>query len=81
MAAAMQGLATSEGYTSVVEGMDCSNAAALPILKRADLGGLTDVTGFGLAGHLGEMLRGAGLGAKVEIARVPLYPRGGRIHA
>ena len=35
---------------------------------------LTDVTGFGLAGHLAEMLRDTGLGAKVDLASVPLLP-------
>ncbi|MCR9254631.1 MAG: selenide, water dikinase SelD [Alphaproteobacteria bacterium] len=33
---------------------------------------MTDVTGFGLAGHLLAMLRPAGLAAKVDLARVPL---------
>jgi selenide,water dikinase len=35
---------------------------------------LTDVTGFGLLGHLLEMCRGAGLGATLDMARVPLLP-------
>lgn len=33
---------------------------------------MTDVTGFGLLGHLLEMARGAGLGARVSMERVPL---------
>jgi selenide,water dikinase len=33
---------------------------------------LTDVTGFGLAGHLLEMARGSGTTAVVEMAHVPL---------
>ena len=33
---------------------------------------MTDVTGFGLLGHLLEMCRGAGLGAQVRAADVPL---------
>ena len=35
---------------------------------------MTDVTGFGLLGHLLEMCCGAGLDAEVEIERVPLLP-------
>ncbi len=44
----------------------------------ADLGGLvgvhamTDVTGFGLLGHLLEICRASGLGATVEVARLPI---------
>jgi len=35
---------------------------------------MTDVTGFGLLGHLLEMCRGSGLGARIEVDRVPLLP-------
>ena len=35
---------------------------------------LTDVTGFGLAGHLLELCRGSKLGATLDWSRVPLHP-------
>ncbi|HVZ35403.1 MAG TPA: selenide, water dikinase SelD [Polyangiaceae bacterium] len=35
---------------------------------------LTDVTGFGLLGHLLEMCRGSGLGACIERSQLPLLP-------
>ena len=35
---------------------------------------LTDVTGFGLVGHLLEVCRASGVGATVEFARLPLLP-------
>jgi len=35
---------------------------------------MTDVTGFGLLGHLLEMARGAGLTAKLSMATIPLLP-------
>jgi selenide,water dikinase len=34
---------------------------------------MTDVTGFGLLGHLLEICRGSKLGASVDLARVPLH--------
>jgi selenide,water dikinase len=35
---------------------------------------LTDVTGFGLLGHLLEVCRGSGVGARIDFGRVPLLP-------
>lgn len=35
---------------------------------------MTDVTGFGLLGHLAEMCEGSGLSATVDFARVPVIP-------
>ena len=49
----------------------------LPGMELANLAGvhaMTDVTGFGLLGHLLEMCRGSGLGARIEAGRVPLLP-------
>lgn len=46
-----------------------------PGIELARLGGvhaLTDVTGFGLAGHTLEMARSAGLQAQIDWAAVPL---------
>jgi len=34
----------------------------------------TDVTGFGLIGHLLEMLRASGVGAEIDAAAVPILP-------
>src|ERR1700674_2746002 len=40
-----------------------------------DVHAMTDVTGFGLLGHLLEMCRGASLGAEVDFEAVPLFTR------
>src|SRR5690606_20332771 len=39
--------------------------------KLAGVRAMTDVTGFGLLGHLVEMADGSGLSARIEFARVP----------
>ena len=35
---------------------------------------MTDVTGFGLLGHLAEMCEGSGLSATIEFDKVPVIP-------
>ena len=35
---------------------------------------MTDVTGFGLLGHLGEMCEGSGLSATIEFQKIPVIP-------
>jgi selenide,water dikinase len=74
LAAAMQGRALSASVDAVQTSMDLSNADALRTLQCHGASALTDVTGFGLAGHLGEMLRAANLGVALEIDQVPLFP-------
>jgi selenide, water dikinase len=41
--------------------------------KIRDINAMTDVTGFGLLGHLVEMADGSGLSAQIELNRVPLF--------
>ena len=49
----------------------------VPGMELAGLTGvhaMTDVTGFGLLGHLLEMCRGSGLAARITAAQLPLLP-------
>ena len=57
----------------VFEGMLTSNGDAASILRQAGLPAVTDVTGFGLAGHLAEMLEASGTGAEIKIDEIPRY--------
>ncbi len=74
MAWAMRGSAAEASLKSALEQMDKSNAPALELLQQAGVTALTDVTGFGLLGHLGEMLRAGDVGASVTIDSVPVIP-------
>ncbi|MBO6226466.1 MAG: selenide, water dikinase SelD, partial [Shewanella sp.] len=51
------------------------NTIGTTIAKISGVNALTDVTGFGLAGHLLEMCQGAKLTAKLKFDAVPLLPR------
>jgi selenide,water dikinase len=51
-----------------------TNARAAAVARELDASAATDVTGFGLAGHLGQMLRQSKASAVIDLDRVPLLP-------
>ena len=51
------------------------NRGACEAMVRTGADAATDITGFGLIGHLREMADGSGLGADVDAAAVPLFDR------
>jgi selenide,water dikinase len=57
---------------SAVDSMARLNVASARAMRRVGVSAATDVTGFGLLGHLGEMIRGSGVSADLEAAAVPL---------
>ncbi len=56
-----------------IESMVTLNRAASEVAQRFEVRAMTDVTGFGLLGHLREML-GRRMGARIDGASVPLLP-------
>ena len=74
MAADMQGRARSEWVRATLEAMQRTNASAGRLAQAAGVHAATDVTGFGLAGHLATLLDGTNLLARLERGVVPLLP-------
>jgi selenide,water dikinase len=66
-AAAMEGAARPEWIDAALEVMQRSQAPLLELLAAHGCLACTDVTGFGLLGHLGEMLTGAAPGVRVRL--------------
>jgi selenide,water dikinase len=60
------------GYRTLVDTTTRLNSAGPDLAQLPGVHAMTDVTGFGLLGHLLEMCRGAGLGARVKMAAIPL---------
>ena len=67
------GLAASALEAAVAE-MCRLNDTASGLALEAGVTGATDVTGFGLLGHLQEMCSASGLGARLDAAAVPVLP-------
>ncbi|MBC7455947.1 MAG: selenide, water dikinase SelD, partial [Massilia sp.] len=63
-----------EGYASMIANTTKLNKPGKALSEMAGVHALTDVTGFGLLGHLLELARGAGLTAQLRMADIPLLP-------
>ena len=62
-----------EAYRSAVHSMAELNAAGADALLEAGAHAATDVTGFGLAGHLHEMLLASDCSASLDFSSIPLF--------
>ena len=70
-AADMRAEAPCEAVEAALASMLRSNEAAARILRGHEATSCTDVTGFGLLGHLVEMLREGGVDAELDLAAIP----------
>ena len=60
------------GYQALIDTTTCLNRAGPDLAALPGVHAMTDVTGFGLLGHLLEMCRGARLGAQLRMRSIPL---------
>jgi selenide,water dikinase len=77
----MRGRARGEWIEAAIASMVRSNAAAARVARAHSATACTDVSGFGLAGHLGEMLRASKCAAILDLAALPLLPGAGALLA
>jgi selenide,water dikinase len=73
------GRATPEQIAAAVECMATLNRAASEAMVEVGVSAATDVTGFGLLGHLHIALEVAGAAAVVDAGAVPLLPGAGEL--
>ncbi len=57
-----------------IEAMTTLNKVGAEISALESVVALTDITGFGLLGHLGEVCEGSGISAVIQFDKVPLLP-------
>jgi selenide, water dikinase len=63
---------SAEGYAQMIANTTKLNKPGAALAAMDGVHALTDITGFGLAGHTLELARGAKLGVQIEWAKVPL---------
>lgn len=67
-------MASTEVIEKVTRLMAALNRDAASVMARFPVHACTDVTGFGLLGHLAEMVVGTGLGVVLRTAAIPILP-------
>ncbi|GLI66209.1 hypothetical protein VaNZ11_009911 [Volvox africanus] len=70
--AVKKGLLDEQGYRQVMATMTQLNTVGALLSSDSRVHAMTDVTGFGLLGHLLEVCRGSGLHGRVAAGAVPL---------
>ncbi len=68
------GRAPAEGLAAAAESMARLNRDAADAMREAGASACTDITGFGLFGHIFRMLRSRGLGAVINAQALPVFP-------
>jgi selenide,water dikinase len=73
-AALKKGALDAEGYARMIATTTRLNTPGPDLARLPGVHAMTDVTGFGLAGHALEMARGSGCEVRLDWAQVPLLP-------
>jgi selenide,water dikinase len=74
LAAHMRTKARGRWVAACIDSMCASNGPAAKIIMKHSASACTDVTGFGLLGHLGEMLRESNVSVRLELSKLPPLP-------
>jgi selenide,water dikinase len=68
-----KGHLSEAGYAQMLASTTLLNTPGIPLAEMAGVHAITDVTGFGLLGHLLEICRGSGLSAEVRFSDLPVH--------
>jgi selenide,water dikinase len=76
-----RGLISEGGMAEAIQAMTTLNEGAMHAALAQGLRAATDVTGFGLLGHLANIVSGSRVGARLELACIPFLPEARRFAA
>ena len=68
------GTASKKAIAEIVKSMTTLNRKASEIMLEVGVNACTDITGFGLLGHVSEMIEGTDVGMVIDSAAVPFFP-------
>ncbi len=67
-------LAERSAIEAVIESMSALNRDAARIMRDFPVRACTDVTGFGLLGHIREMIEESGVSVHIDVGKLPCFP-------
>lgn len=73
--AAKAQVVNKDALDTAINSMRTLNLKACEVLQQVSPNSVTDVTGFGLIGHLTEMMAGSGTTATISFNQIPLLPQ------
>lgn len=68
-----RGVVSEDDIMPAIEAASALNKAAAEAMIEVGVNACTDITGFGLLGHLKEMVNASGVKVKVEVEKVPIW--------
>ena len=74
-AAHRRGELSAADSQQMTECMLALNCAGMELAKMPGAHAMTDITGFGLLGHLSEMRRASKCGARINVSSLPIFPQ------
>ena len=72
--AVKRGVADTDAMKESAKSMSTLNKLAAEVMIKIGVNAATDVTGFGLLGHLSEMCEASRVSAKIEYSELPFLP-------
>ena len=72
--AGKQGVVDPDVMAGAVQTMAALNRPASEAMQKVGVNAATDITGFGLMGHLKSMVKGSGVAVEINLAAIPVLP-------
>lgn len=72
VAAKREGICSENSYRAAIESMKTLNDIGAEVMQKCGVTGATDVTGFGLLGHLVKMAQGANVSFEIHTSELPI---------
>ncbi len=69
----LKGKVSSQALTACIKELVMLNRKSCEVLQKFPVNAVTDVTGFGLAGHAWEMVRASGHEFTIDVSAVPVF--------